>query len=208
MPKAVKTSRDQQARDTRKRIVQAAHEEFAAQGYQGALMASIAERAGVSVQMVYFAFGKKPLLFLAAIQAAIFGDEVVPPPRTQWWQDAGRADSAQQVIAQFIRSSGPIFARAAPLIVVARVGAEIDQEIRDEQVEGDRLRAEDYRSVIAVAAGKGRFLPGVDEDAATDILVSMVSPTLYVELTRERSWTHERTIEWLAATVPGLIFEA
>ena len=53
---------------TRERILEAAVEAFAAEGFTGARVDSIAERAGVNKRMLYHYFGNKEELFQAIIQ--------------------------------------------------------------------------------------------------------------------------------------------
>jgi len=62
--------REEQAAETRRRIVDAARELFGAQGYAGTSLAAIAERAGVSVPTVYNSVGGKPGL-LAALNEVV-----------------------------------------------------------------------------------------------------------------------------------------
>lgn len=52
---------------TRERILDAAVEEFAAEGFTGARVDSIADKAGVNKRMLYHYFGNKQDLFLAII---------------------------------------------------------------------------------------------------------------------------------------------
>jgi AcrR family transcriptional regulator len=52
---------------TRERILEAAVEEFAAEGFTGARVDSIAEKAGVNKRMLYHYFGNKQDLFVAII---------------------------------------------------------------------------------------------------------------------------------------------
>ncbi len=65
MPKSVKrpynsTRRQEQAGETRLRILAAAHELFVAQGYGRTTIAEIASTAGVAVETIYAAFRNKP----------------------------------------------------------------------------------------------------------------------------------------------------
>ena len=55
---------------TRCRIVAAASIEFAAHGFVGATVRSVAKRAGVSPSAVYWHFGTKPALFAEAVRLA------------------------------------------------------------------------------------------------------------------------------------------
>lgn len=205
MSEPVKTSRAERAAATRARILEAARAEFIAQGYHGTVMTAVAARAGVSVQMLYFAFGAKPKLFLAALEVAVLGEDATPPPMTAGWAAALEAPTATEVVASFIRGVADVFRRAGPLSAVSQVAAELEPEIAAVGAEQERLRADGYREIVRAAAARGRYRPGVDEDAATDVLLSLYSPAMYVELTERRGWSHERVIDWLAETVPGLI---
>ncbi|WP_377536373.1 TetR family transcriptional regulator [Ornithinimicrobium tianjinense] len=170
-------------------------------------MADIAEKAGVSVQMVYFAFGTKSQLFLAVMEAAVQGEDGLTPPEMPEWARAQEEPTARLVIESFVRGLAEIFRRAAPLTVVARVAAGLEADVAAAGLEQDRLRDEGYGGIVRAAAAKGSYREGVDEDAATDVLVSLYSTAFYVELTEHRGWSHERAIDWLATTVPGLLFE-
>src|SRR5918992_1425077 len=56
------TRRDEQARETRRRIIAAARELFVTQGYGRTTIAQIASHAGVAVETVYANFRNKPEL--------------------------------------------------------------------------------------------------------------------------------------------------
>src|ERR671914_2403555 len=80
MSKSVKrqynsTRRQEQARETRLRIVRAAHELFVAQGYGRTTIAEIAASAGVAVETVYAAFRNKPTLLRQVWYVSFRGDE-------------------------------------------------------------------------------------------------------------------------------------
>lgn len=64
---AVKSKRNPER--TRERILAAAVEEFAAHGFGGARVDTIADRAGANKRMLYHYFGNKDELFLATLEA-------------------------------------------------------------------------------------------------------------------------------------------
>lgn len=68
MPTGSEKQPSKRVRETRRRILQAAAQVFAAQGYTGATTRGIAEAAGVSELTLFRHFGSKKNLFLAAIQ--------------------------------------------------------------------------------------------------------------------------------------------
>ncbi|MEY2470050.1 MAG: hypothetical protein QOF21_2748, partial [Actinomycetota bacterium] len=67
--------RQEQARETRRAVLAAAHDMFVEQGYAQTTMAGVAEAAGVSVETVYKAFGNKAKLVKACFDVAIAGDD-------------------------------------------------------------------------------------------------------------------------------------
>ena len=84
MSKAVKrqynsTRRQEQANETRLRMVRAAHDLFVEKGYGRTTIAQIAERAGVAVETVYAAFRNKATLLRQAWFVTFRGDEANVP---------------------------------------------------------------------------------------------------------------------------------
>jgi len=57
------------AERTRKRILEAARDEFAARGFAGARIESIAKRAGLSKQLLYHYFASKAVLFEETLES-------------------------------------------------------------------------------------------------------------------------------------------
>src|SRR5689334_11454434 len=70
--------RDEQARRTRARIVQAADELFREKGFAKATMKDIAVRAGVARDTVHAVFGTKAALIPAMVDLRLVPDESVP----------------------------------------------------------------------------------------------------------------------------------
>jgi hypothetical protein len=48
----------------------------------------------------------------------------------------------------------------------------------------------------------------VDPLVAVDVMITMVSPELYLAFRVERGWTHQQTIDWMSQTVPVLMLRA
>ena len=201
-----RVSRRDRAAATRRRILAAAEAEFVAKTYHAALMSAIAKRAGVSVQMIYFSFGTKAKLLGAIIENAVLGEEApVEPLKSDWYERVKQASTAAEAIRRFIIGSGSIFERASAVALVGAAGRATDPELDRISRAGDELRAANYRSVIELAATLGPLKAGLDIQTATDILVAVFSPALYMEFISDRGWSHEQTMQWLAHTLPGLI---
>src|SRR5919107_6063720 len=89
--------RQEQARATRRAVLQAAHDLFVSQGYGRTTMADVAAAAGVSVETVYAAFKNKATLLHRVWDVTIGGDakEAALPERPE-----GPAIPAEPGLAQ------------------------------------------------------------------------------------------------------------
>lgn len=199
-------TRRERARATRRKIVDAARAEFEANGYHGTTMNAVAQRAGVAVQTVYFVFHTKAELLGATIDTAVLGEEEPKPPtEADWWAAAAAEPNAPAALRLFIAGTGPILARASGMAEVARTAAQTDPDARKTHEFHDRLRLEGYRQIVATVAQKGPLRRGLDVEAATDILLTLLGPATYLALTQERGWSHERVLTWLGDTLPDIL---
>jgi len=73
-----RTGRRPGNQDTREAILEAARKAFAERGYDGASIRAIATSAGVDPALVHHYFGSKDELFLAAVQAPVNPEEILP----------------------------------------------------------------------------------------------------------------------------------
>lgn len=199
------TRRDQ-ARQTRRRILTAAHEEFLKRGYHGATMASIARRAGVANQTVYFVFHTKSELVSAVIDDAVIGPEVPTlPERSEWWAAMQTADTARDALEYFIRDAAPLLERAAPVSEIVRGAALTDDEVMAVHRYHAELQAKGYRQVIDLVTTMGDLRDGLTAETATDVLLTLCGDALWVQLRHERDWAYDRIVDWLVTIVPRAI---
>jgi AcrR family transcriptional regulator len=200
--KVEKPTRKAKAATTRQRIIEAATAEFTASGYHGTPMTSIASRAGVAVQTVYFVFHTKPELFAAALDAAVLGAGGRAPMEQEWARDAvARSQGPRAAVESFIRGGAPILHRASALNAVAGAAAPTDPELAEVYQSREKLRVDAYRDFV-----NGLALPaGTNPGRAADILITMLSPQFYLALRTERGWPHQEIVDWMAATIPGLM---
>lgn len=201
--------RRERAEETRRRIVTAAHDEFVEQGFHGATIASIAKRAGVSAQTVYFVFHTKANLISATIDALVMGDDPpLPPQASEWWAAMKQEPDAAESLRHMIRGAAPLFARAHALGEILRIAAVTDEEVRATHEHHERLRREGFREVIEVISSKGHLQGSLTVDTATDILMMLYGDTTYYLMTHEYGWTGERFIAWLCDTLPPMLLKA
>lgn len=195
-------ARKEKAAQTRLRIIAAAAEEFSGNGYHGTAMGTIAKRAGVAVQTVYFVFHTKAELFAAALDTAVMGQDGTPPLDQDWARRAmGAGTDPVEAIRAFILGGGPIFERASTLSEVARAAAPTDPEAFTVYESREELRISNFKDFIAALD-----LPAdVNADRAADILITMNSPQLYLAFRSDRGWSHKETIGWMARVIPDLM---
>ena len=201
----VKTSRREKAAQTRVRIMKAAHQEFLERGFHGATVASVATRAGVATQTVYFVFHTKAELISAVIDAAVMGDSELPPELTEWWRAMLDEPDAATSLRMFVRGAADAFERAAAISVVLAAAALTDDELMVRHQQHERLRRTGFREVVEGLAAKGPLKPGLDADTATDVLLTVYGDSTYHSLRTERGWSEEQIVDWLADALPRLL---
>ena len=204
----VKQPRREKAANTRKKIIEAAHEEFIEKGFHGATIASVSARAGVAAQTVYFVFHTKPQLISAVIDAAVMGDGAETPQETEWWAAMLAAPDPVTSLRAFIRGAAPLFARASAISEILRAAALTDEEVRATYDYHEELRREGFREVIAAAAKKGHLTRGLTVDSATDLFVTLYGDSVFVLMTRDRGWDEATWINWLCDELPRLLFSS
>ena len=96
-------SRQQKAAITRRRMLDAAYELFCSDSYRPTTMETIAERAGVAVQTLYFTFHTKDELFQEVHDRTVLGDDKLPPPMQPWYLAAVAADDTRDAVRHICR---------------------------------------------------------------------------------------------------------
>jgi AcrR family transcriptional regulator len=90
--------RDGNPAETRREILKAAEESFAASGFVGATTRQVAARAGVNVATLHYHFGNKERLYRAVLQAAVSGEV---PTLAKGTTPAGRLSSVVEALWNF-----------------------------------------------------------------------------------------------------------
>ncbi len=192
----------EKSRQTRQRILRAAYELFVDQGYGATTLQGIAERAGVAVQTIYFAFGNKPSLLKELVDITIAGDnEPIPTMQRGWFRDALAADTAEAQLRAHVHGTCGVLARVAPIVdVVQAAGAQdpslasLWQQDKDPRLEVHTAAA---RSLIAKPGARA----DLTVEHAADLLYGLLSPQLYLLFIRDRGWTPDRWEQWVYDTL-------
>lgn len=196
------TRRGEQARATRRRIVEAAAALFIENGYPSTTLDEIAERAGVAVQTIYFHFGNKRVVLKEAVDVAAVGDDEPVPLLDRPWMEQVRSEpDPQRAVALWVSTSRTIFGRVAPIMRVVRDAAAGDPDMADQWTTNEQQRDTAYRLLAQLLADRDALTPGISVGEATDIIFALVSIELYLLLTGTRGWTPERWEHWTTATL-------
>lgn len=195
-------ARTEKAAANRRRMRDAALSLFREQGYAATPMQTIADRAGVAVQTLYFTFGTKRALLSEILDIAIAGDEepvaTLERPHVQALLDD--PDPLAQLRGQ-AAATRRIYERLAPVLEVVRGAATADPDIAELWERNVQQRAVVMERLIAVLAAKTSLRDDLDHATAVDIALLLHGPETFVFLTGQRGWSPEKYERWLAAAL-------
>lgn len=190
--------RQEQARQTRRAVLDAARELFLEVGYAATTVPSVAARAGVSVETVYKTFGNKPGLAKAVFDVAIVGDDE-PVPLLQ--REFVRRNLAEPDPRKKLLVYGDHLAQVAPRIgpiqLIVRAAAVADPGAADvwQQLQAERLTG---MTAFARHLHDGGYLrAGVSMPEARDVLWTYNSVEIWDLLVNERGWANKRYGRWV-----------
>lgn len=192
--------RARQARETRGRIVAAAAELFAAQGYQATTIAAIARTAGVSAETVKTTAAKAELL-IAAFEVTFSGSEAAGS-LADTEIGAGMLDLPDATfLDDVLRHITTANARGHALWTVL-LGAALSDPTVDRALHGilDNRRA-DLSRLVDELIRRGIATDVADPDAAAAAISFLISPESYQQLVAQSGWTEERYVAWLERAV-------
>ena len=206
MPRAVKpprrydaSRRREQARATRRAVLDVARDLFLEQGYARTTIAAVAAGAGVSVETVYKAFGNKPGLVKAVFDVAVVGDdEPVPMLQREFVQRNLAEPDPRRKLEAYGEHLAVTAPRVGPIQLVVKEAAATDPGAAAvwEQLQEERLTG---MTAFARSLHEGGHLrEGVSLEEARDVLWAHISVELWELLVRLRGWSDERYGRWVA----------
>jgi AcrR family transcriptional regulator len=194
--------RTEQARRTRRQIVAAAGELFAASGYAATTIEAIAERAGVSRKTVFTAVGGKPVLIKLAYDWAVVGDdEEIPLVERERIMKMRQETDPVVIMEAYSRHYAETVVRVAPLYLALRNAADGDDEARAlfAEVQAERLRG--MRMFAEQLSRIGGLRPGLSVRRANDLLFFYIDPAHYELLVLTRGWSVAAFREWFLSSL-------
>lgn len=195
----VSAVRAEQAAATRHAVLVAARELFAERGYAATSVATIAERAGVALDTVYAAVGRKPVLLRALVESALSGtDETVPAEERDYVRGIRAARTGREKVQLYAAAVGRIGPRMAPVHRALSEAALTDPDCAALRAEIDARRAANMRLFAADLRGTGDLRPDLTDDEVADIVWTMNSAEYRALLVEGRGWSAQRFATWLA----------
>jgi AcrR family transcriptional regulator len=184
--------REQRARATRDRIVQAASALFLERGYASTTVEAIAASAGVATATVYQAFGTKAAILARVLDMTIAGDADAVPVLDRDWVVAARTESdARRRLAAVVTGAASIAARTAPLKEVMRDAAATEPEIRELLEHDDAQRLVTQRNLVEIALG------APPSEALIATFYSLVNSRAYQLAADHFGWNEVTWRRWL-----------
>jgi AcrR family transcriptional regulator len=209
MPQPVKrrynaTRRRQAAAHTRAAILDAARELFTERGYSATSMTAIADRAGVALDTVYAAVGRKPDLARLLIETAITGtDQAVPAEQRDYVQAIQAAPDAPTKIALYAAAITAIAPRMALVLGIIQQAGPTEPELAALWAQIAERRAANMRLFVADLAAVAPLR--LDLDQAADIVWATNAAEMYQLLVGQRGWPAERYQLFLTDTWQRLL---
>lgn len=191
--------------ETRRRLLQAAADEFRERGYARATVSKIAARAGVTVQTLYLSWGSKRALLRAYLEAALSGrwDEESPGRDLTAAITAGLPDASadpRQAVRQIARLYRQVADRANLGWELYRDAAGSDPQIAQDWRELQHLRRGTFAQLIGQLPPTA-LRPGLTPASAADTAWAIASPETYELMVRTAGYSADAYEQWVAATL-------
>jgi AcrR family transcriptional regulator len=191
-----------QAAATRRSIIDAAARLFIERGFVTTSVDDIARAAGVSRATVFTSVGSKATLLKTAYDVTLVGDdEPVPMPQRPWAQGVRRATTAAGMLDAYADLVLVLNGRVGPITEAIRGAASADPEVREVWDKVQEERRIGGGNIVGFAIERGGIRPGLDPEAAADVVWLLTDPGLYVRLVVERGWSPQAYRDWVAGTL-------
>lgn len=199
--------RDDAARVTERRIIEAAERLFGENGYPATTMTMIAEAAGVSKQTIYNSCGPKPQLLKRLYDIRLVGDQEPIPfgERPEAKALAAQTDPRALLIS-YGRIGGLLIQRLGPLLSLIVAGAAAgDRDLVQHLQTTDAERLIGAAGVATRLAELDALRPGMTVERARDIIWTMNSIPVWDLLTTGRGWSVQEYGEWIGSAMADLL---
>jgi len=194
--------RQEQARRTHLRILDAAQRLFSEHGYAAATIERIAADAGVAVDTVYAVFRSKRAVLSGLMERQVGGDEqpiaMLDRPEPQ---SVRREPNQRRQLARFVAGVTDAIERSRPIDDIMRSAAAIDPEISTLRGNTQEERFRNMTTLVRWMTANGPLRRERSVEEAAAIVWTLTSPEVHRLLRVDRGWSKERFRDWLGDTL-------
>ncbi len=193
--------RQEQAGETRTRILEASRRLFLERGYVATSIEAIAREAGVAGQTVYAAYGNKRTVMARLMDVSIGDAQPVGILERREPQRMRREPDQRTQLRMMAHGIREIMERAGPIFDVMRSAGTAEPEVAAlyGRIQDERRR--NMARVVGWVAENGPLRDGLSMDDAADIVWTLTSAEVHRLLTADRGWPEERYERWLGDTL-------
>ncbi len=200
--------RKEQARETRRLIIESARTLFIEKGFDGTTIDAIAEKAAVSSITLYAVFKSKRNILKNLLDLSIGGDDqpihLMDRPEQQ---AVLKGNNPEQQIHMFAFGITEILTRVAPLFDILRVAAKMDEELEKLVRNLLKERLENMTMLVEQLQKNGGLRDGLEISTAAELVWTITSPEVFLLLTRDQGYSQEKYIQWLETNLERLLLE-
>jgi AcrR family transcriptional regulator len=187
--------REQQAKQTRERMLAAATGLFTTHGWAATGMRDVAREAGTATETVYAHFASKADLLRQVIDIAVVGDEAPVPLAARPEFAAQGEGSRAERIAAAARLVTAVNVRTAGIHKALREAAHTDQGMAELLAAGRERQRRDVEAAMTLVSGRA------PTEREVDGVWALVSIEVYLLLVETRGWSLEQYESWMAETL-------
>ena len=186
-------ARDEQASQTRNRILGAAKELFLNEGFDRVTIGKLAQAAEVSMPTIYVIFKSKR----GVLQSLI--DEALPPNQFEdLVEDTRLEKSPMKRLGMVAKMARKIYDAERELMDILRSVSVVAPEFKELEQEREKRRYERQGETVKTLMKEKSLAKGLSLAKARDILWALTGRDMYRMLAIERAWTSDEYEEWLA----------
>jgi AcrR family transcriptional regulator len=194
--KPLSNLRNEQAAQTRVRILDAAQQVFVEGGFAGTRIEDVADRARVAVPTVYKTFTNKRNLLVGALSRAMVDSDAGGSVDEQtWWKEQLEERDPARQLQLIARNARRFCERAGSLLEVLRAAAPLDEELAEAWNTIAAQRLDRSRRTARSLTAKARATRLSREETALTLL-SLTGPELFTSYV-STGRTPEQYERWL-----------
>jgi len=188
--------RQQQADETRRRILDAARRLLLERGYDGTTIESVAREAGVSPQTVYATYGSKRGILAGLLDRARFGSLYLEAVARA--KDTAGPVERLRLVASIARR---VYDAERSELDLLRGAGVLSPDLLDLDRQHEQRRLLAQAPTVESIARSGRLRPDLDAVTAGGVIWTMTGREIYRMLVADRGWTSDRYEAWLGDTL-------